>query len=272
MKKESVPAGHFYSVIPSELDVNEFYKRFPETEIFGVNLNPENQILLLEKLKLYYPADFPDEKQKEYRYYFKNGLYSYTDGIILQCMIRYLKPHRIIEIGFGFSSAIMLDINQKYFNNTIELRFIDPYINRLKLLVSEQELNGLIILKKLQEIDLDIFNTLVENDILFIDSTHVSKINSDVNKIFFEILPKLNPGVIIHFHDIFWAFVYPENWVRNGRAWNETYILRAFLQYNDSFEIILFSDYIHKMTDWFAKNMPLTLNVTGGNIWLKKIK
>lgn len=272
MKKESVPSGHFYSAIPSEQDVAEFYSRPAEAHIAGIELNPENQIKLLESLKAYYPADFPDEKQPEYRYYFKNGLYSYTDGIILQGMIRHLKPRKIIEIGSGFSSAVMLDINEKYFNDDIELKFIDPYMNRLKSLVPESDLVNKVVPSRLQDIDLSIFDVLNENDILFIDSTHVSKINSDVNKIIFEILPRLKPGVVIHFHDIFYPFVYPESWVKSGRAWNETYILRAFLQYNDSFEILLFGDFIHKTTEWFKENMPLTLKVTGGNIWIKKTK
>jgi hypothetical protein len=84
---------------------------------------------------------------------------------------------------------------------------------------------------------MEIFCGLEENDILFIDSTHVTKINSDVNKIIFEILPKLQKGVLIHFHDIFWPFEYPQTWIREGMFWNEAYILRAFLEYNNSFEI-----------------------------------
>ena len=111
------------------------------------------------------------------------------------------------------------------------------------------------------------------NDILFIDSTHVSKLGSDVNRIFFEILPTLQPGVLIHFHDIFWPFEYPSDWVKKGFAWNEAYILRAFLEFNDSFEIIFFASFLHTHHHaWFQENMPLWLKNSGGNIWLRRRK
>src|SRR5690606_17050723 len=109
------------------------------------------------------------------------------------------------------------------------------------------------------------------NDILFIDSTHVSKINSDVNYIFFEILPRLASGVYIHFHDIFFPFEYPKAWVYEGRAWNEAYILRAFLQYNNAFSVVLmntFMDQFHK--SFFREHMPLCLINPGGSIWIRK--
>ncbi|MCZ8539210.1 hypothetical protein [Psychrobacillus psychrodurans] len=84
----------------------------------------------------------------------------------------------------------------------------------------------------------------MEGDILFIDSYHVSKIGSDVNYIIFEILPKLKPGVRIHFHDIFYPFEYPEKWIFEGRFWNRAYLLRAFLQYNQDFIIDLWNNYL----------------------------
>jgi predicted O-methyltransferase YrrM len=269
--KESVPPGHFYSALPSIEDIREFYSKDAEETIPGITIETRKQIDLLEQLKEYYPPDFPDEKTEDCKYYYKNGLYSYTDAIILQCMLRHFKPNRVIEVGSGFSSAIMLETNEKYMNNEMKLVFADPYQWRLNELVPKEELEQLVIPERLQDMDLSLFDMLNTNDILFIDSTHVSKINSDVNKIFFEVLPRLKPGVIIHFHDIFWPFIYPPDWLVGGRAWNEVYLLRSFLQYNDSFELLLFSDFIHKTTEWFSENMPLTLKSTGGNIWLRRI-
>jgi hypothetical protein len=82
-----------------------------------------------------------------------------------------------------------------------------------------------------------IISNLNENDILFIDSTHVSKFNSDVNCIIHNILPALSKGVYIHFHDVMYPFEYPKNWLIEGRAWNEQYILRAFLEFNTNFKL-----------------------------------
>jgi len=116
-----------------------------------------------------------------------------------------------------------------------------------------------------------IFDALSSNDILFIDSTHVSKTGSDVNRILFDILPRLSRGVFIHFHDVFYPFEYPKEWVYEGRAWNEDYILRAFLEYNDAFEIVLFGTWLAKFErDLLREMMPMTLENPGGSLWLRK--
>jgi hypothetical protein len=121
-------------------------------------------------------------------------------------------------------------------------------------------------------VDASIFKALGQNDILFVDSTHVSKTGSDVNRILFEILPSLNRGVIIHFHDIFYPFEYPKEWVLDwaGFGWNEIYILRAFLTNNPNYTILLFNTFLeHFHKEWFLQHMPLCLRNTGGSLWIK---
>jgi hypothetical protein len=87
------------------------------------------------------------------------------------------------------------------------------------------------------------------------------------------VLPRLRPGVVIHFHDIFFPFEYPEDWFREGRAWNEAYLVRASLQNNRAYEILLFADYVGKQfRDFLGKKMPLCLKNTGGSLWLQKVK
>jgi len=116
-----------------------------------------------------------------------------------------------------------------------------------------------------------LFAGLSSGDVLFVDSSHVSKVGSDVNHIFFHILPMLNPGVRVHFHDIFYPFEYPEEWIFAGRSWTEAYILRAFLQYNGSFEVELFPNYLMRFhEEFFKKAMPLCRKDPGGSIWLRK--
>jgi hypothetical protein len=113
---------------------------------------------------------------------------------------------------------------------------------------------------------------LEENDVLFIDSTHAAKFNSDVNYVFHKILPILSKGVYIHFHDIFYPFEYPKEWLLEGRAWNEQYILRAFLEYNINFKIVLFNTYLETMYyEQLKDRFPLIYKNTGGSIWIKKV-
>ena len=117
--------------------------------------------------------------------------------------------------------------------------------------------------------DLSVFDALSANDILFVDSTHVSKTGSDVNHLFFEILPRLASGVLVHLHDIFFPFEYPQDWVLGGRSWNEIYMLRAFLQYNNAFRIVFMNTFLeHFHESRFADRMPLCLKNRGGSIWL----
>lgn len=272
---QSFPPGHFYSPIPSLGEVRRdealIFGDCPR-QIPGIEMNEEGQLRLLDALKKFY-AEIPSapEKSPELRFYFNNSMYSYSDAIFLHCMIRQVEPKRIIEIGSGFSSCMTLDTNEKFFDNGIETTFIEPYPERLLSLLlpgDEERIN--ILPHRLQDIDLNIFEDLRANDILFVDSTHVSKVGSDVNRIFFEILPRLAPGVYIHFHDILYPFEYPRDWIYAGRSWNEAYLLRAFLQHNNSFNIILMNSFIHKFhDDFFCKEMPLCRKNTGGSIWLR---
>src|SRR5207249_11413195 len=78
-----------------------------------------------------------------------------------------------------------------------------------------------IIERLLQDVDIALFTRLQADDILFIDSSHVAKAGSDLLNLFFEVLPRLNPGTLVHFHDVFNRFEYPAAWLREGRAWNE---------------------------------------------------
>ena len=277
LKKNSCyPPGHFYSPVISIEDVrnrqSEIWKNNEIEGIRGIELEINKQKELVQSFNQYYKdLPFKAGKNGKSRYYFENDYYSYTDGIILYSMIRHCKPKRIIEIGSGFSSAIMLDTNETFFDNEIELTFIEPYPERLKSLFTENDKKrDLIIRQDVQRVSLDEFKKLKAGDILFVDSTHVVKTGSDVNYILFEILPFLNNGVLIHFHDVFYPFEYPKDWVFQGRNWNEDYFLKAFLMYNRNFKIKLFSHYLHECHKEVFKEMPLTYKNKGGNLWLEK--
>jgi Methyltransferase domain len=271
-----VPPGHFYSPIPSLQEIKRDEARVfrdPCREIRGIDLREQEQLELLKVLSCYYADQpFTAQKTKENRYYFENPNYSYSDAIMLHCMLRHLRPNRIIEIGSGFSSCVIFDTWEQFLEGSMDLTFIEPYPDLLFSLLREEDKEQMRVLTyRLQDVDLDLFGRLEADDILFIDSTHVAKINSDVNQIFFEILPRLKSGVHIHIHDIFFPFEYPKEWIYNGRAWNESYMLRAFLQFNREFNIVLmntFMEFYHE--PFFKENMPLCLKNRGASIWIAK--
>jgi predicted O-methyltransferase YrrM len=270
-----VPPGHYYSPIPSVDDIETAARSLPNaTTLAGVELDEPGQRALLEELAAFYPSlPFTDSGASGLRYRFDNESYSYADGIFLYCMLRHLKPRRLIEVGSGYTSALTLDTNERFLDNRIECTFIEPDPKLLFSLITEADRERCrVIASRLQDVDLSLFDTLGPGDILFIDSTHVAKVNSDVNRLFFDILPRLAPGTIVHIHDVFPSLEYPVEWLRQGRAWNEQYVLRAFLQFNSRFRIRLFGSYmVERYADWFRDRMPLCLKNPGGAFWMERV-
>ena len=164
----------------------------------------------------------------------------------------------------------MLDTSERYLDWSPRITMIEPYPEQVQELVHPGDLDRVALLSDpVQQVPLSVFAALEAGDVLFIDSTHVSRVGSDVNYEIFEILPALQPGVFVHFHDIFYPFEYPLSWVEEGRGWNEAYVLRAFLEFNDDFEIVLFNDFLAvRAADKIAREMPLWTR--GGSLWLRK--
>lgn len=275
--KKGFPPGHYYSPIVSIDEVELYEKKIFNIDavIDEINLNTDEQTRLLHSLQKNYEDTIYFKKNVlGLRYYFNNNTFEYSDAIFLHLILRHYQPKRIIEIGSGFSSAVMMDTNEFHFNNTIELTFIEPFPERLETLMKpgDRELVNLFV-QNLQDVDFSIFKKMEAGDILFVDSTHVSKTGSDVNKILFEILPVLPKGVIIHFHDIFYPFEYPKKWVLgwSGFGWNEIYLLRAFLMNNEKYRILLFNTFLEKIyEEWFVEHMPVCLKDRGGSLWITK--
>ncbi len=270
------PPGHFYSPIPSLSEVNrDEAKIFPPLKrvVAGIDLREDAQLDLLSSFADFYSEmPFTEDRKEGSRYYFNNPAYSYSDAIMLYSMLRYKRPRRYIEIGSGFSSCAAIDTSDKFLGGSVAMTFIEPYPSLLHDLLLEGDVSRVsVIPQRLQDVDIGVFEALEKNDILFIDSTHVSKVGSDVNRIFFEILPCLKPGVVVHIHDVFFPFEYPKVWIFEGRAWNEIYMLRTFLQYNSRFQILLMNTFMeHFHRPFFEAKMPLCLLNLGGSIWIEK--
>ncbi len=243
------PPGHFYSPLPDARDIEKRSKALFDrsaTAITGIDLNVANQLALLAEFAAY-SADMPftPEPGSGRRYYLDNGFFSYGDGLFLYAMLRHFRPRRVVEVGSGFSSAVMLDTNELFLGGAAKFDFIEPFPQRLhKLLSAADRARVRIEQRPVQDVSPTLFEALGKDDMLFIDSSHVVKIGSDVHYLLFDVLPRLADGVIVHFHDILWPFEYPENWLSKGRAWNEAYMLRAFLHNNREYEVLLFNAYL----------------------------
>lgn len=272
------PAGHFYSSVVSLDDIKKrqdaIWPAHIDKNIPEIDLNENEQLILFEKLSKYFDKlSIPETFESSNRYYFRNSYFSYGDGLLLGSILRYYRPGKILEIGSGFSSALMLDINQKFLNGNTELIFIEPFPkDRLHNLLSQDDVNtARIIEQKVQDVSLREFENLQKGDILFIDSSHIVKTGSDVNHILFSILPILRPGVLIHFHDIFHPFEYPKKWILDGFGWNEIYFLRSFLMNNKDYKILLFSDYLSKYHRDKLEKTANFLKSPGSSFWIEKL-
>ncbi|MCA8978050.1 MAG: class I SAM-dependent methyltransferase, partial [Planctomycetes bacterium] len=198
--------------------------------------------------------------------------FPYGDAFTYHALLRHLQPQRVIEVGAGWSSAVLLDTDERHLDNRIDCVFVEPYPDRLRSLLRPEDVARTRLLQqRVQDVDLDEFRALRARDILFIDSSHVCKTGSDVAHALFAILPCLQPGVWVHFHDIHTNFEYEPSWVREGRAWNEAYFLRAFLMHNRDWEIALHGATLAEHApEELLPLMPKLGTAVGGSLWLRK--
>jgi len=264
---------HYYE--PLVVDKNNFRKSLRENRFLpGIDWNIPGQLSLLKtfnyKLDLLKISDLPASRLN---YSFNLGPFLSGDSEVLFNIIRSLKPKKIIEIGCGHSTLMMrhaVDFNTRE-NEDYECEHvcIEPYENNWL-----ESLEVEVFRKKVEDCNIDMFKSLQANDILFIDSSHMIRPHGDVLFEFLEILPSLNPGVIIHFHDIFSPKDYLNEWIKDGVVfWNEQYLLEAFLSCNKSFEIIAAVNYLkHNFYGELASTCPmLTEDREPGSFWLRKV-
>jgi hypothetical protein len=272
------PPGHFYSPV---VDPRLLEGRIPKVrepvlrDLPGIDLDLDRMTRLWQHRVAAHArtTPFPEGPAPSHRYHFTNPAFGYGDAIILRAMILHHRPRRLIEIGSGWSSACTLDAVSEGRLET-ELTFIEPYPDLLHTVLREGDRERVeIVPLPVQDVPLARFDELGADDILFIDSTHVVKTGSDVVHELGEILPRLKSGVVIHFHDVFYPFEYPHEWaIEENRSWNELYALRAFLAFNEAFEIVFFNDFFAQLArPVLERDCPLFLKNTGASLWLRRI-
>lgn len=260
--------GHFQSPLPSREDVEELAgtgTTYDPATCPDIDLAVDAQLAWLKTLgPLTADLAFAQDPPGQTRFYSENDSFSLGDATLLAALMRHLRPTRIVEAGAGFSSAVMLDVSERFLGNSVRIDSIEPDPARLRSLLRGDERLSLHQ-ARIQDADFDLFEQLGANDILFIDSSHVLKLGSDVSFLLFRVLPRLQPGVLVHIHDIAWPFEYPVDWYRLGRAWNEAYAVRAFLAFNRRFRIVLFADYLMRAhREAVRTHMPLALRQRRG--------
>jgi predicted O-methyltransferase YrrM len=269
------PNGHYYSAI---VNPDAELRRYVEAQPARIGSAPQQIPIDTARMNSFFrqnaaimaSAKIAETQVPQQRFYAQNGGYPLGDALVLRAMINHLRPRRIIEVGSGFSTACMLDTLDEL-GHRARITCIEPYPDRLRSLLRKND-DVEVLESPVQDIPVDRFTKLEAGDILFIDSTHVVKTGSDVHYEIFEVLPRLQAGVMVHFHDVPYPFEYPQEWIfGDNYSWNEAYFVRAFLMYNRAFSIFFSGSYmrLHSaqvVAEHFA-GFPAN---PGTNLWLKK--
>lgn len=273
------PPGHFYSpIVDTEALAEERARIWPaDPQVAGIEFDDAShrhvlQDVLPRQLPAYdYPETLPDSDTLT-SFYTRNSQFSWLDARALFALLREWRPRRIVEVGSGYSSLLMADVNRRFLGGDCEISCIEPY-PRPFLQAGVPGIARLLV-QRVQDVPLQEFSRLEAGDVLFIDSSHVAKTGSDVNHLYFEVLPRLAPGVRIHVHDIFLPHDYPQDWaVTDNRSWNEQYLLRALLMYSQAFRVVFGCSYaFHRFPEEVraALALPSAAAFGGGSFWMEK--
>lgn len=153
--------------------------------------------------------------------YWQNGFLSGLDAVALYCFVALHKPRRYFETGSGHSTRF---VRQAIIDHNLPttITSIDPAPRVAVESICDQRLS-----MPVEQVSLEVFDELEAGDMLFVDSSHRVFTNSDVAAIFVDVLPRLAPGVLVHFHDIFLPLDYPPEW--SDRYYSEQYLLACYL-------------------------------------------
>jgi Methyltransferase domain len=231
--------SHFYSEIPniSELRNDVFWQNPKSME----GINGKEIATQIEFMKDCCGGKVVDRLKSQDVYSqacLENGEpgFGFTEANFLYGFIYSKRPNRIIQVGCGVSTAIML-LASRDAGYTPEITCVDPYpTDYLKKAAQKGEIE--LIVEKAQKVSLDLFTSLNDRDVLFIDSTHTVKPGSEVNQLILEVLPRLKQGVWVHFHDIYFPYDYKRGILTEELFFsNESVLLQAFMIDNHKYAI-----------------------------------
>ena len=274
------PLDHFYSPVANSRALAHEPARsrvWPQTPppTPGIDWRAEDQVAFVrDLLGTQSEIVFPDRPTGDpHDYHTGNDMFSHLDAWMLQAVLRHFRPRKMVEVGCGWSSLVTARVNREYLGGSLHFTCIEPYPP--DFLAAGVEGISELIVSPVESLDLDAFTALGDGDVLFIDTSHTTKTGGDVTFLYQEVLPRLRPGVVVHIHDIFLPWDYPQEWVFSGRAWNEQYLVRAFLSFNSAFEIVVAVGWLsHYHRDVLAASIPnyaTRYGGGGGSLWIRRV-
>jgi hypothetical protein len=237
---------HYYTQVPNVLELERTQDRWAQrSELPGIEIDIDKQAGTLEAVCAPFQPEY--EGARAFKEATKSGFgpgYGFVESQALHGVLRHFKPKRIVEVGSGVSTYCMqhaLLLNQHEGAPPVDLVSIEPYPSeRLKAMQGVR-----LMQTPVQQVPLDVFESLGAGDLLFIDSTHAVKAGGDVNFLILEVLPRLAPGVIVHVHDVYFPYDYQRDILDTLYFWSETSLLRAFLTHNQHARILFCLSQLH---------------------------
>jgi hypothetical protein len=271
------------------MDFTVYYLKEPymEQETLSVQAPPENKGIAA-KLNLFrqnyknlikelgvlgeffaqIPDKLPPGNEQASMPIWTNDYLSPGDSIPLCAFLVKYNPAVYFEIGSGNSTKFARR-TISHFNLRTKIISIDPN--------PRAEIDSLcdeVIREPLQLVPVNVFKKLCKDNILFVDGSHLCLQNTDVTYMFMEVLPNLKPGVVVHFHDIFWPQDYPVEW--NNRHYNEQYLLGTLLLFGTGYEVLYSSFFVgrdHELSSEFKSVLqtflPFNCSGSGGSLWMR---
>lgn len=238
----------------------------------GLSLNPEHYLALLKTVCVPYEQELralPLAPAPNDQFYRNNGWFGSVDADLLYGIVRHFAPGQVLEIGSGHSTRLTAKAIADAHLPT-RLICVDP-CPRVDIRRCADE----FIQSPVEELPVhELSERLRPGDVLFIDSSHLVRTGGDVVYLYLQVLPRLRPGVVIHAHDIFLPFEYPEPFVIEQQwGWGEQYLLHALLMGNPGFEILWPSYYMWRLHGDLVREM---LRVSKdapapSSLWLRKL-
>lgn len=261
------PPGHYYSPLTTAADAERAIAAAESTEVpTAVPIDLE----ALAAFALELAPMWTDLRTAPPARYRRDMMYEQIDAAVYHSMLRRFGPARVLEVGSGYSTAVALDTIEAH-GLVTQVECVEPNPERLRSLLrpgDDVKLRQSLV----QDVPIEIFEQLNANDFLFIDSTHVAKAGSDVVWTTLRILPRLQPGVIVHIHDMFWPLEYQDRWLRGRRDWNEIYLIHAYLAENPHWRILFFNDQAllanPQLRSTYFPHLP---DQRPGGLWLQRV-
>lgn len=276
-----VTRNHFYEPVP---DTGRLPNRLWDapSDVTGVDMREADQLRLLEEIAegcAEELAKLPADPVQGHRYYLNNPQFGTVDAHLLHGVMRRLKPARVVEVGGGFSTELIVAAAKRNKaerpERSCEITTIEPYPSPML----KEAASGLILREvPVQDVPVAVFERLGPGDVMFIDSSHVLKIGSDVQYMFLEVIPRLRPGVWVHVHDVYLPWEYPRHLVVDWhRFWTEQYILQAFLAFNSAFELRWashFMERVHRerLEAALGPVYPRTSGLPPSSVWMERVR